>query len=225
MIPSQPYKLPSPEQMKENPVMPPTPAERLSIHKVKNGWTLDVDYAAMRQFGDSYASPGYVYTKVTRLVSDVLGFLLNGKEAESDFVGKHLSIHAKDPVEVAEMVRIGKQTAWVERDEAITLSNSLRFQRDVAINEGNKAIKERDQCRKELNDAYARGKHEGETNERDEARTECDRLTEKLNTVMAEGRMAWSKGRQSGIDFIMGMVKKHSAEYAEKWVGFFGGVE
>ena len=78
--PTQP--MPQVGTPKENPVMPPTPAERLSIHKVKNGWTLDVDYAATRQFGDTYASPGYVYTTLTRLASDVMTLLRCGKPAD-----------------------------------------------------------------------------------------------------------------------------------------------
>jgi hypothetical protein len=236
MIPSQPYKLPSPEQMKEDPVMPPTPAERLSIHKVKNGWTLDVDYAAMRQFGDSYSTPGYVYTKLSTLAFDVVSFLRHGVPSEH----APTSVAPPPTPTTIDLVKReafleGVRAGRVERDEAITLSNSLRFQRDVAINEGNKAIKERDQVRKECNDAYARGKHEGETNERNTERardaglwTKVHVLEDALSSMTDQrdaareaytkvaslekaGQEGWERGYKSGVSRVMAEVKRISA--------------
>ena len=160
----------TPDQSSKNLVgVPhPTPARRVVVYAVKNGWMLDVDFSQ-----DQCRVPQWVYTSLDCLAADVKSFLHDGKESEGPLPAplldwQHKAIiaqrdaafKARDAL-LKEIVKAnvvldnlrdelsranqGITNLRHQRDAAIDICNSTLKQHDVTIKERDAAIKERDE--------------------------------------------------------------------------------
>ena len=160
----------TPDQSSKNfvGVPHPTPARRVVVYAVKNGWMLDLDFSQ-----DQCRVPQWVYTSLDCLAADVKSFLHDGTayegplpaplldwQREAIIAQRDAAFKARDAL-LKEIVKAnvvldnlrdelsranqGITNLRHQRDVSIDTCNSTLKQHDVTIKERDAAIKERDE--------------------------------------------------------------------------------
>jgi hypothetical protein len=103
----------------------PTPARRVVVYAVKNGWMLDVDFSQ-----NQCLVPQWVYTSLDCLAADVKSFLHDGTAYEGPLPAPLLDWQREAIIAQRDAARKARDAAIKERDISVAVCNTLLDGRD-----------------------------------------------------------------------------------------------